>query len=177
MKNALAFTILLLTLSIVACSPSRDEMLSKIKKMESDLKTTPKIDSNAVTNLLGAYQNFAAKYPKDSLAPDYLYKAAGMAVGFNKGTQAIDLYESIIQTYPDYKRVPECFFMEAFAYENVLHNIGKASELYNKFLIKYPTHDLADDAEAAIKYLGKTPEEMVREFEKMHADSLNAAAK
>jgi hypothetical protein len=67
--------------------------------------------------------------------------------------------------------------MEAFAYENVIGNIAKASEYYNKFIAKYPEHDLADDAQAALKYLGKTPEEMVREFEKMNTDSANMVTK
>ena len=124
-------------------------------------------------NAVGVDVNTAS----DSLAPDYLYKAAGLAVGFQRGPQAVDLYESILHTYPDYKRLPECYFMEAFAYENVIGNIGKANEYYNKFLLKYPNHDLADDAMAAIKFLGKTPEEMVHEFELMNADSANAAAK
>ena len=168
----IAFSILLFS-----CSPSRDKMLGKISKMEKEMKTAQKVDTNAVTNLLSAYQNFASKYPDDSLAPENLYKAAGLAVGFNRGTQAIDLYESIMNNYPKYKKVPECFFMEGYAYENVIGNIAKASEYYNKFLAKYPNHELADDASAAIKYLGKSPEEMVHEFEKMNADTTKTAEK
>ncbi len=177
MKNTLSLLAILLTLFLFSCTPSRDEMLGKISKMEANMKTAPKVDSAAVTALLSAYQNFAAKYPKDSLAPDYLYKAAGLAVGFNRGTQAIDLYETIVHTYPEYKKIPECYFMEAFTYENTIGNIGKASEYYNKFLAKYPEHDLANDAQAAIKYLGKTPEEMVRDFEQMNSDSAKSASK
>ena len=176
MKKIISLCAIVFTLLICSCSPSRDKMLAEITKMESDLKTTQKVDSIAVNELLSAYQNFATKYSKDSLAPEYLYKAAGLAVGFNRGTQAVDLYESIINTYPQYKKVPECYFMEAFAYENVIGNIGKASEYYNKFLAKYPDHDLADDAQAALKYLGKSPEEMVRDFEKMNVDSVGTAA-
>jgi TolA-binding protein len=152
-------------------------MLNEISKMESSLKSMQKVDSTAVTELLSAYQNFASRFPKDSLAPEYLYKAAGLAVGFNRGTQAVDLYESIINEYPEYKKIPECYFMEAFAYENAIGNIAKASEYYNKFLAKYPEHDLADDAKAALKFLGKSPEEMVREFEQMNADSAASASK
>lgn len=177
MKNVLLILATAFSLALFSCSPSRDKMSAGITKMESEMKVSQKVDSNAVTALLSAYQNFASKYPSDSLAPDYLYKAAGLAVGFHRGPQAVDLYESILHTYPDYKRLPECYFMEAFAYENVIGNIGKANEYYNKFLLKYPNHDLVDDAQAAIKFLGKTPEEMVHEFELMNADSANAAAK
>jgi outer membrane protein assembly factor BamD (BamD/ComL family) len=177
MKNIAFLLIIFVSVFVISCSPSPDKMKVEIAKMESELKSSPKVDSNAVTVLLNAYQNFASKYAKDSMAPEYLYKAAGLAVGFNRGTQAIDLYEAIIQKYPDYKKVPECYFMEAFTYENVVGNIGKASEYYNKFLSKYPDHALAKDATAAIKYLGKSPEEMVRDFEKMNADSAATTAK
>lgn len=177
MKNFLPLLTILFSLSLFSCSPSRDEMMGNITKMETDMKTSQKVDSNAVNELLSAYQNFASKYKDDSLAPDYLYKAAGLAVGFNRGTQAIDLYETIINTYPEYKRVPECYFMEAFAYENVIGNLAKTRENYTKFVVKYPDHELVDDAQAAVKFLGKSPEEMVREFEQMNADSANTAAK
>jgi tetratricopeptide (TPR) repeat protein len=171
-KSILAFLSLFTSLALLSCSSSRNEMSDKIAKMESDLKLVQKVDSNEVLELLSAYQNFASKYANDSLSPDYLYKAAGLAVSFNRGTQAIELYETVIHNYPEYKKIPECYFMEAFAYENVLGNIGKADEYYNKFLVSYPAHELADDARAAIKFLGKSPDEMVREFERMNADSL-----
>ena len=140
--------------------------------MESEMKTAQKLDTNSVSELISAYQNFASKYVKDSLSPEYLYRAAGLANGFNRGTQAIELYETIIHTYPGYKRLPECYFMEAFAYENVQGNISKASEYYNKFLEKFPEHQLADDVRAALKFLGKSPDEIVREFDRMNEDSV-----
>jgi len=147
-------------------------MSAEINKMESELKVTQKVDSVSVIELLSAYQNFSSKYPDDSLSPEYLYRAAGLSSGFNRGTQSIDLFESIISAYPDYKKLPECYFMEAFTYENSLGNIEMANKKYTEFLSRYPDHELADDARAAIKFLGKSPEEMVREFERMNADSV-----
>ena len=148
-------------------------MSGEISTLESNIKAVQKFDSVAVTELLSAYQNFSSKYPDDSLSPEYLFKAAGLAAGLNRGTQAIGLYESIKGTYPDYRKIPECYFMEAFTYENTLGNNGKANELYNEFLARYPDHELADDARAAIKFLGKSPEEIVLEFDKMSMDSVN----
>ena len=174
MYKRIAFLTLISTLLIYSCSPSREKMLAEIAKMEKSMKENQKVDTNAVKELLSAYQNFASKFADDSLAPENLYKAAGLAVGFGRGVQAVELYQTIISSYPAYNKVAECYFMEAFAYENVIGNIGKASEYYNKFLVKFPDHDLADDARAAIKFLGKSPEEMVREFEKMNEDSASA---
>lgn len=171
MKTPIALYIFLVLLIFQSCSPSRPKMIENISKMESEMKAAQVVDTNKVAEMLGAYQAFASKFKDDSLAPEYLYKAAGLAVGFNRGNQAIELYERIVQTYPNFKKVPECYFMEAFAYENSIGNIAKANEYYNMFLAKFPEHELADDAQSALKFLGKTPEEMVREFEKMNADS------
>ena len=171
MKSAFILFQVLVILSLFSCSPSRDEMSGKIANMESKMEAIARTDTAGAFELLSAYQNFVTKYPDDSMAPEYLFRAAGLAGNYNRGTQAIELYESVIHSYPDYKRVPECYFMEAFIYENVLGNIGKADEYYEKFLDKYPEHHLADDARTAIKLLGKTPDEIVREFERMNADS------
>jgi len=147
-------------------------MSGKIAKLESDIKTSQDIDTIALVELLGAYQNFSAKYPDDGLAPEYLYRAARLAMGLNRGIQAIGLYESVIQNFPEYKRIPECYFMVAFAYENILSNIGKANELYNEFLVKYSDHELADDARTAIRFLGKSPGEIVNDLDKLNADTI-----
>jgi len=136
--------------------------------MESKLKFVPEVDSVSVLELLSSYQNFALKYPKDSLSPEYLYKAAALTNSIGRGTQAIELYETIIQNYPDFKKLPDCYFMEAFVYENVLGNIGKAAEKYSEFIEKFPNHPLADDALTALKFLGKTPDEILQEFGKMN---------
>lgn len=174
MKNLFILLIVSVSLAFLSCSSPRNKMAEQIALMESELKTVHKVDTGSVSELISAYQNFAARYAQDSLSPEFLYRAAGLANGFRRGTQSIDLYESIINTYPDFKRIPECYFMEAFVFENEQGNIGKAYECYSKFLDKYPDHDLADDARAALKYLGKTPDEMVREFEKNNPDSLKA---
>jgi hypothetical protein len=172
MRYLFVFIAIIISFSFYSCSTSRDEMSAKIFKMESAVESSPEIDTVAAAELLSAYQNYSAKYPDDSLSPEYLYKAAGLAVALNRGLQAVILYESINHNYPGYRKNPECLFMEAFTYENTLGNIGKAKELYNVFLARYPDHELADDARIAIKFLGKSPEEIVSEFDKMRVDSV-----
>ena len=102
MKNFIVIAVIALSVYLVSCAPSREKMQEKITKMESEMKSAAKADTAAVTELLSAYRNYAHKYTDDSLAPEYLYKAAGLALGFNRGPLAVDLYESIISTYPVY---------------------------------------------------------------------------
>jgi len=177
MKKTLSLFVIIASLYLIACSPSRDKMLGNIEQMEKELKTAPKLDSTAINTLLAKYEGFSTKFPKDSLAPKYLMRAASLCVSFHRGEKAIELYDKVIKDYPENKQIAVCYFMKAFTYENVLNNIGEASGGYNRFLIMFPEHPLAKDAHAAIKYLGKTPEEVVHEFEKMNADSVAKASK
>ena len=100
MKHTIILVSALFLLSVLSCTSSRDKMSGAIGKMESNLKIAQKVDTNSVSELISAYQNFASKYVNDSLSPEYLYKAAGLANGLKRGTQALELYETIIHNYP-----------------------------------------------------------------------------
>jgi hypothetical protein len=52
-----------------------------------------------------------------------------------------------------------------------LHNYVKAAEWYNQFIALYPDHPMVHDAKVSLQNLGKSPDQMVREFE----DRLKAA--
>ena len=62
MNKVLALLSIASVLFFYSCSPSREEMLSEISKMETTMKESPKVDTVAVTELISAYQNFASKY-------------------------------------------------------------------------------------------------------------------
>jgi len=170
-KNSITVLIVVLAFFLSFCSSSKEEMVREIAKMEFNLKNSQTSDTTLVKALLGAYQSFASKYSSDGLAPENLYKAAGLALSFGHAQQAVELYESIVNSYPAYLKMPECKFMKAFAYETGIGDLGKAHTYYNTFLLEYPDHDLADDARTAIRYLGTTPEELLQDLEKRNIDS------
>jgi outer membrane protein assembly factor BamD (BamD/ComL family) len=171
----LVFTVLLL----ISCGSSHDQMLSKISEMDKSMRDAHPVDTAKVTELIGAYQAFAHKFPKDSLAPEFLYKAAGLSLSFNRSMQALDIYRSIRVDYSNWKKAPECLFMQGFIFENYIKDLVKANEIYNEFIAKYPKHELTDDAENAIKYLGKPLDDVIRDFEAQNStgDTLKTAGK
>ena len=70
-------------------------------------------------------------------------------------------------------------FLKAFIYDNNLKDIKKARTAYSDFIQKYPKHELTDDAMISMDNLGKTPEQIVKEFElklKQKSDSATIAA-
>jgi len=91
-------------------------------------------------------------------------------MGTNNGVKAMELADRMLNEFPKSERIPETVFLKAFIYENQLSNLGLALKTYQDFLLRFPEHELADDAEAAINNLGKTPEELIREFEAKAAE-------
>lgn len=98
---------------------------------------------------------------------DLLMKAAGLAKTIGEPNKALQLYYKVGEQMPDHPKAPTALFMMAFIYENDLHDIEKAKATYEQFLKRYPNDpDYADDAENALKYLGLSPEEIIKKFEK-----------
>lgn len=150
----------------ISCSSQRDKDIKAITSLEKQLENEgAKPDPAKLTQLLDSYLAFVDHNSTDTMASDYLYKAVNLCIGVNNGMRAMQLIDRTLNEFPKSSYIPETVFLKAYVYENLLSNYGQASKVYNDFLIKYPTHDLADDAEAALKYLGKSPEELVKEFE------------
>ena len=156
------FSTTLLIVILVSCQ-------GKMEKLETAVYSEDFIYDekglDQANELMGLYIDEANAQPENENAPGYLFKAAELAMNLGKNQQAMDLYNKVIYSYPDFEKAPECLFLLAFIYENTLQNYGKAKELYEMFLEKYPEHDFADDAQFSLQYLGKSPEELMREFE------------
>jgi tetratricopeptide (TPR) repeat protein len=96
-----------------------------------------------------------------------ILKAAGVAKSIENFNQATQLYYNVAMREPVHPKSPTALFMMAFIYENDLQNMTKAKETYEDFLKKFPEDkDYADDAKMALKNLGKSPEDLIKEFEK-----------
>lgn len=170
----------LLILAFTACQPSREKQEKKITAMENRLFSPNSTGFNKASadSLMQLYSEFIEKFPKDSLTPKYLFKAAGIAMNTGDGALSIKYFDKLYTEFPDDQKAPFCLFFKGYVQENVLHDYGLARGSYEMFLKKYPANEFADDAQAAIDNLGKTPEQMVKEFEaKRRADSISASAK
>jgi TolA-binding protein len=132
-------------------------------------------DEVAAYNLQVAYTDFQESFPDDELAPEYLFKAANLGINMGWGEPSIKILEKFIDLFPTHKRTPEALFYKAYVYDNIENDDVKAGEVYRDFLTKYPTHAFASSAEASIKALGKSDEELIREFEEMNSKTDTAS--
>ncbi len=152
---------------LTGCQSPRQEAIGEIEQLENDLFGEDGVlVREHIDKLITAYLGFAEEYPDDTLAPQYLFKAGDIAMNTNRSNQAITYYGRIINEYPDYRKVPEAMFLQGYVYENNLGRLDKAKSVYQEFLEKYPDNEFADDAQVSLKYLGKTPEELIEIFSK-----------
>ncbi len=174
--NILLFPLLLLTM--ISCGPSRTKEINRINAAETRI-FSPKatsIDKEAADSLLVLYSAFIKDFPADSMTKKYIFKAGSLNMNSGNGKAAIEMFDLYRSSYPNDPRSAICLFFTAYIYENMMKNLDKAQELYILFIEKYPHNDFADDAQNALNNLGKTPEQMVKEFEqRKQADSARAA--
>lgn len=171
---------LLIGIMFASCTSSKDKDIAKIKDLEKIVlaKTTAPVNVDTAKQLVDAYIKYAKDFPKDSSSANYLFNAANISMNIGKGQLSVDLYDQIMKDYPEFSKVADCMFLKAFVYDNTLKEYKKAKVAYEAFINKYPTHEFADDAQACLDNLGKTPEQLYKEFEaKEKEDSLASSKK
>lgn len=137
-----------------------------------------KVDTVGVNKLLAAYQQYSVDYPSDTLGAEYLFKAADFCRYLHDPMKSIELYALVYNKYPSLSKRPYALFLQGFIYENELKNLSAAREKYQQFLDTYPDLPFAKDVRITMNNLGKSPEELVKEFEeKQKADSAATAGK
>ena len=142
---------------------------SSLARLDKEMGSPTATDKAKAEDFIHIAETYAAlieqKDPDKSV--DLLLKAAGLAKSVGNPNKALQMYYNVGEKKPDHAKAPQALFMMAFIYENDLHDLDKAKSTYEEFLKRYPKDpDYADDAQNALKYLGKSPEDIVKEFEK-----------
>jgi len=141
-----------------------EEKIAKIEK-EFFAETQTKMDKRKALDLVNLYIQFVDENPDDFRSLEYLFKASDISMNLNRPKQTIDLFNRILTTYPSYEKTSSALFLKAFVYEDQLKDYDSARKYYELFIIEYPKSEFADDAKVSLQNLGKTPEELIREFE------------
>lgn len=179
--NKVLFSALILITVLASCNAKRDWSQKAIEKQEKTLAEQAqkgKVDSSSVNNLLKDYEAYATAYPNDTNGANYLFKAADFYRYMRKPLRSIELYSKIYAHYPTLSKRPYALFLQGFIFENEVGNTHSAKNLYEKFLAEYPAHPIAKDVQTTLNNLGKTPEQLIQEFqENARLDSLQQTGK
>ncbi len=153
-----------------AVSDPKIRLIKQIDQLEKDMHKSVQIDKVTAGIALHAYSEYYKNYPQDSITPDYLFKAGEIATAIQQYPQALGYYQIIVEKYPAYQLVQESLFLQASLLDNFLDQDGKAKIVYEQLIQKFPKSAYCNDAKAAISNLGKTDEQLIKEFKKKNGE-------
>jgi outer membrane protein assembly factor BamD (BamD/ComL family) len=145
---------------------SKEKLAAEIGTLEEEIAGNTQAAPEKLEMLLAKYEAYVEAFPGDAESNvNYLHKAAKTAHLLNRIDQAMGCYERILGSYPDHPRASHALFMKGFTYENDLKNLDSASVIYKQFIQKYPNDDFADDAQFLLNNIGKSEEEIIKQFQ------------
>ncbi|MFZ1694902.1 MAG: tetratricopeptide repeat protein [Flavobacteriales bacterium] len=144
------------------------EARDRIRSKEDSLFEHRAFDERSALAMVDVYKAYAAAYPLDSMAPEYLFRAAGMYKSNRQPDQAITLYDRITHNYQSWRRRVDVLYMKALTLDDDLDQDGEAERIYKQVINEYPDHPFARDARAMIENLGLTNEELISKFKAMN---------
>lgn len=197
MKSLKYFSLVLLLVAFYACSgkvkneadtnaetemvevdvekANLENLVKEIKKREADLEKGDNPNNAKKYRMIEAYIAYSERFNNRENADEYLFRAARMASEVGMTAESIKYFDRLYNEFDRYEDRPLALFMKAFVLENHANNLDEARIHYEKFLQEYPTHEMADDARISIQNLGKSAEDIIREFE--IKDSIQKAQK
>jgi tetratricopeptide (TPR) repeat protein len=143
----------------------RAARIAEIKKWERSMKNSKELDPVIADSAVWAYSEFVSAFPEDSLCGAFVFKSAEILTARGKYESALEKYKMIENKYDRFKLYPEALFQQASLLDNYLGRDGAARMIYEKVIDRFPKSTLAADARAAILNLGKTDEQLIKEFE------------
>lgn len=153
---------------LAACGPSREKLKAEIEQAEQPMMSIQyDVDTIAANQLLDNYILFADRFPEDTLAPVYLFKAANLMIGIGCPEKSLDLFDRVISDYSNFSDLPLCYVFKGMALENTMRS-DEATVVYQEFLQRFPDHFLAKDIKALLPLVeqGMNAEEQLTEITK-----------
>lgn len=141
----------------------------KLDKMHENMMN--QMDTGIAAKDVVAYAKEAELYMSiygDSLAAEHLFNAGDLYRGVGDYTKALETWYIVYKSYDrdGHPKAPHAMFQCGFTYDSVLGKKDLAKTLYNMFLKRYPNHALAKDTKLLLANLDKSPEDLIKEFQK-----------
>lgn len=143
-------------------------MAGRIHAMEDSIFADPAFERRSAVALFDVYKAFAKAYPQDSMAPEYLVRAAGIQRNLRDPQAAIDLYDRVIRDYPEWKDVVVCYYQKGLIYQDDLKQLGAAKTAYEEVVRRFPDHTFGKEARIMIDNLQFSDEELIERYRKQN---------
>jgi tetratricopeptide (TPR) repeat protein len=116
---------------------------------EADLLTF----QNRFDEAFAKLDSLLATFPKHSLDDDVLYARARIHSKLRDYSKAVELYQIIVDKYPEEIRADNALFELADLYENQLNDVNKAMQYYEKIFMDYSGSTFAVEARKRFRKL------------------------
>ncbi|MGB0805754.1 MAG: tetratricopeptide repeat protein [Salibacteraceae bacterium] len=147
-----------------------ESLADEIAKIEIELEKPSVPNKPAIREkLVMFYHDYFKLFFTSSLAPEMLFKAGNESVNLQKYQDALSFYSLAEKNYQEYQKRPECIYLQGFIFDTYTNEYGKAKEKYEYLIKRYPKHVLSEQAQLSLDHLGKTDEDLIREFEKKNS--------
>lgn len=157
-------TLLVASAMLVACGPNREERINQINDFEDSVfESAIGADPEVADQLTKMYIDFADKYQNDTLAPEFLMKAGEVQSNVLHTERAIEIFDRVINDYPDFEDVPMCYFLKGNAYD-LNCQYDKAKVAFQEYVDKFPNHFMAEQTRIMLPRIGMSPEEMLEDI-------------
>ncbi len=160
---------LFLLFTIISCTHKVKDF-AEIQKMLDTVSIKMK-EGNSDTLYLNKtiieIKQYAAKHQSDTLAAKLLFEAAQQLEAHHLSEKAVVLLDEIQTKFSNTLYAAKALVTEGFIYNNILHNYDLAKVKYEEYLTKYRNLDsnLSRDVELELHNMGKSAEDLIKEFE------------
>ena len=127
--------------------------------------STFRIDNRLAADYINSCLLFASLSPEDPKSPSYLFKAGETARTIRNFGKSIEIYDWVYEKYPNFEKSPQALFLKGFTLDNDMKRHDEAKVIYESFLAKYPNDDFADDTKFLLNNIGKSDDDIIKNFE------------
>lgn len=134
------------------------------QSIDSSLLKATTYDESLAIKANNTFIKCALLCQNDSISPLYLIKAAQLSQTLKKLEMSEKYLKKIIEEYPKSKFIPAAKFLLAqyYADSKMLNQPEKAKDLLNDIIREYPQTVWAENAAAALQWVGKSDEEIMK---------------
>ncbi|MFK8004832.1 MAG: tol-pal system YbgF family protein [Saprospiraceae bacterium] len=123
-------------------------------------------DRIKVRNFISLARIQAGIVKNDDEVQKSLFSAAEMSNSIKNYKQTLAIYDYIIAHPNNFSKAPTALFLKGFTYDEHLKNLEEAKKHYTEYLEKHPEGGYAESAQASLRNLGKSAEEIIQSFGK-----------
>lgn len=138
-------------------------MQGRIDSMRHEMEDDTIYNARGAQELLDVYKAYAQAFPQDSLAPEYLFRAAGLALPLGRADESVVLYDRVIKDYQQWPKLVDTYYLKAMTVEE-LGKKADAKLAYEEVIKRFPDHQFAKDAAQMIDNMQYTPEELIEKW-------------